>query len=200
VANRINLYLSNVEVGKNLKTYGLISLDIHPKSSVKIGNNVQFVSSKRRYGASLYSPVRLKTYYSTCEIAIGDGVGLNGTVVTCRSQKIVIGENTIIAGNVTIVDSDFHNPWPPEKRLDFTGSQSDKEVIIENNVWIGIGTVVLKGVTIGKNSVIGSGSIVTSSIPSNVLAGGIPAKVIKVIGEALSGVNHPDKRAKGNQN
>ncbi|MCK4814698.1 hypothetical protein KA005_02920, partial [bacterium] len=44
IVNRINLYLSNVEVGKNLKTYGLISLDIHPKSRVKIGNNVQFVS------------------------------------------------------------------------------------------------------------------------------------------------------------
>lgn len=184
MVNRINLYLSNVEVGKNLKTYGLISLDIHPKSRVKIGNNVQFVSSKRRYGASLYSPVKLKTYCGTCEIAIGDGVGLNGTVVTCRSQRIVIGENTIIAGNVTLVDSDFHNPWPPEKRMDFSGTQSDQEVIIENNVWIGMSSVVLKGVTIGENTVIGSGSIVTSSIPSNVLAAGIPTKMIKVMGEA----------------
>jgi len=64
-------------------------------------------------------------------------------------------------------------------RLDST--VVSKKVVVEDNVFIGMDCVVLKGVTIGKNSVIGAGSIVTKDIPRNCIASGIPAKVIRMI-------------------
>ena len=165
-----------------MKTFGLILLDIHPKSRLIIGNNVQLISDKRRYGTSLYSPVKIKTYSSSSEVIIEDNVGLNGTNITSRSCRIVIGEKTVIAGNCTIMDSDFHNLWPPEERLSFSGEQSDKDVTIGKNVWIGLGSIILKGVSIGDNSVIAAGSVVVNAIPSNSLAGGNPAQIISILG------------------
>ncbi len=75
-----------------------------------------------------------------------------------------------------IYDSDFHN-LESDKRL--TGKINTKKVFIDKNVFIGSNVKILKGVYIGKNSVIANGSIVTKSIPANVIAGGVPAKIIK---------------------
>jgi acetyltransferase-like isoleucine patch superfamily enzyme len=85
----------------------------------------------------------------------------------------------MIAGNVIIMDSNFHNPWPPNERLFFSGPQNDENVIIGKNCWIGLNSIILKGVNIGDNSVIGAGSLVLTDIPPNCLAAGNPAKVIK---------------------
>lgn len=71
------------------------------------------------------------------------------------------------------MDGDFHKEDPR--------SGMPKEIIIDNNVWIGYSCIILKGVHIGKNSIIGAGSIVTKDIPENSLAAGNPCKVIKSI-------------------
>ena len=70
-----------------------------------------------------------------------------------------------------ITDSDWHSDDPR------TGI--DKPIIIDNNVWLGYGVKVLKGVHIGENTLIGAGSIVTKDIPANVIAAGNPCKIIK---------------------
>mgnify|MGYP001214140797 CR=1 FL=1 len=85
--------------------------------------------------------------------------------------------NKFIAPNVIIVDTDFHQHWPPEKRFQQVPSKYDKSVLIESNVWIGMNTIVLKGVTIGKNSIIGAGSVVTKNISRNSIAFGNPAEI-----------------------
>lgn len=180
LVNEINLHLSGISYGKELHTYGHLILDIYPKSKVKIGNNVSMISNRKRCTASsLYSSIKIKTFSETSDIIIGDNVGLNGTSITSRSKKIEIGEGTIIAGNVIILDSDFHNPWPPTKRLEFAGPQNDEEVIIGEYCWIGLNCIILKGVNIGANSVIGAGSVVVNDVPPNCMAAGNPARVIK---------------------
>lgn len=180
ILNLVILNISNVDCGYNLYTHGRLILDVYPKSRIQIGNNVSLISnSKRCTASSLYSPIKLKTFSETSEIVIGDNVGLNGTSITSRSKKIIIGEGTILAGNVIIVDSDFHNPWPPHNRLIFSGPQNDKNVLIGKNCWIGLNSIILKGVNVGDNSVIGAGSVVVKDIPPNCLAAGSPAKVIK---------------------
>ncbi|MDP3395053.1 MAG: acyltransferase [Methanoregula sp.] len=145
-----------------------------------IGNRVSIISDSRRATASaLAFPARLKTISPTSEIIIGDNVGLNGTSITSRSKKIEIGSGTMIAPNVIIVDSDFHPPWPPENRLHYPGNEYDGEVKIGKNCWIGMNVLNLKGVKIGDNSIIAAGSVVIKDVPSESLAAGVPAKVVK---------------------
>ena len=151
-----------------------------PGSIIKIGNNVSIVSSSRRCTASsLYAPTKLRTWSKSAKIIIEDDVGLNGTSISARSKTVKIGKGTMIAPNVVIMDSDYHALWPPENRVINPAFERDRDVIIGKNVWIGSSCMILKGVTIGDNSVIAAGSIITKNIPSSVLAGGIPAKVIR---------------------
>jgi len=118
-------------------------------------------------------------------IALGDNIGINGLAIT-STKRVEIGAGTITAPNCIIVDSDFHAPWPPDKRLSLDVGATNKEVIIGENVWLGLNVTVLKGSTIGNNSIIGAGSVVTGAIPPNVIAAGVPAKVIKPLGPSES--------------
>jgi len=86
-------------------------------------------------------------------------------------KYIKIGNNVRCGANTLITDSNWHT--------DDVRSGPPKEVIIEDNIWIGVNAVILKGVTIGKNTVIGVNSLVSKIIPANVVAGGNPCKVIK---------------------
>jgi len=114
------------------------------------------------------------------EIIIGNHCGLSGTVISA-AKSIRIGNNVLCGGNVTIVDTDFHGVEVDERN----GGSKAAQVVIEDNVWLGLNVTVLKGVHIGRGSVIAAGSTVTSSIPDNVIAGGTPAKILKNIGQRV---------------
>ena len=89
----------------------------------------------------------------------------------------------MIGGNCVIYDSDFHslNPQDRKDRLKDKNNAKKAKVIIEDNVFIGSHTTILKGVTIGKNSVIGACSVVTKNIPKNEVWAGNPISFIKKI-------------------
>lgn len=173
----------NFSVGVRARCWGKIFVSLSPASSVQVGRDAWIVSEPRRSGIAQYARCHLKTM-GTGKIIIGNHVGLNATSITAR-KKIVIGDETMIAPNVIIVDSDFHKIWPPEERFLGMGFENDMEVLIGNHVWIGMNSIILKGVTIGDNSVIAAGSVVSRSIPANVVAGGVPAKVITSLEETV---------------
>lgn len=111
------------------------------------------------------------------EVTIGDNVIINNNFcLVSESSGISIGDNCLIGSNVSISDSDFHDLNPATR---WGGVAKKAPVKIGNNVFIGSDVTILKGVTIGDNSVIGNGSIVTKSIPENVVAAGVPAKIIR---------------------
>ena len=85
----------------------------------------------------------------------------------------------MIASDVTITDSDWHGIYD---RTDYVATP--KEVIIEENVWIGEKAIVLKGSKIGKNSIIGAGSVVNGVVPENVVFAGNPAREVKKLDKA----------------
>jgi acetyltransferase-like isoleucine patch superfamily enzyme len=160
--------------------YGNVDIYRAPLSTIEIGDNVSIVSkSSRGNASSLYTISRIRTYTPTAKIYIGSNTGMNGVSITSRTKSIYIGSNCRIAPNTVIVDSDYHSMIPPESRLQNPGFEFDKDVVINENVWIGMRSIILKGVTIGKNSVIAAGSVVVKDIPEDCLAAGVPAIVVK---------------------
>jgi acetyltransferase-like isoleucine patch superfamily enzyme len=166
--------------GPGARCWGKMLVVMDPGSSITIGSRFYAVSDARRAGIALYSPCKLRTMEGA-ELVIGDNVGLNGTSITCRG-RIEIGEGVLVAANVVIMDSDFHRQWPPADRWDPTAGAEVEPVSIGRHVWIGVGSIILKGARIGDNSIIGAGSVVTGSIPSNVVAAGVPAKIVRRLG------------------
>ena len=113
-------------------------------------------------------------------IAIGKNTGISGSTIYSMSE-IKIGENCVIGANCKIVDNDFH-PLAEEKRLDERPSDiSKKPIHIGDKCFIGMNSIILKGTTIGNNSVVGAGSVVSGSFPENVIIAGNPAKIIKYL-------------------
>ena len=161
---------------------GVAELVRAPHANISLGREVVLNSSSPRCNASTLSgPVRLAALSAGAAIILEDGVGLNGTSITARSRTIRLGAGTMVGPNVVIVDADFHALWPPESRVSTPAIESDADVTIGRNVWIGMRSIVLKGVTIGDGAIVAAGSVVTGDIPSNTLAGGVPARVIRTL-------------------
>ena len=137
---------------------------------VTIGDNVTLLASSDK-------KTRLTVWTDKKDvpgIIIGDHVLISPGVHISAAQSIVIGDNCMIASGAYITDSDWHGIYdrslPPD---------TAHPVTLAPNVWIGDSAIVCKGVTIGENSIIGAGSVVTGNIPANVIAAGNPAKIIK---------------------
>lgn len=110
-------------------------------------------------------------------VSVGKKFYANYNLVLLDSAEITIGDNVMIAPNVSFYTVD--HPLHHSDRITYL--EKSKPITIENNVWIGGNVVILKGVTIGENSVIGAGSVVTKNIPKNSLAFGNPCKVVRKI-------------------
>ncbi len=109
-------------------------------------------------------------------IRIGRHCAFSNNVSIIAVQSVEIGDECLIGEQVSIMDSDFHGIAPDRRR---TGPAQTAPVRIEKNVWLGSRVIVQKGVTVGENSIVAPNAVVTSSIPPNSIAAGVPAKVIR---------------------
>jgi maltose O-acetyltransferase len=157
----------------------LRACDVVPKT-VRVRGRV-FVQNKGRiiFGERVrldgrVVPVDLAAW-ENATLEIGGGTFLNFGVSISAAERITIGEGCLIGNYVVIMDTDYHD------LRDHTAPGKSAPITIGDNVWLGTRATVLKGVTIGSNSVIGAGSVVTSDIPERSLAFGVPATVIKAL-------------------
>jgi maltose O-acetyltransferase len=120
--------------------------------------------------------VRLHARGVDARISVGAGTAFSNNVNVIACQSVSIGRRCLIGDAVLIFDSDFHH-LSAEGRHTLPGAVAP--VVLEDNVFVGSRAIILKGVTIGKDSVIGAGSVVVRSIPPGVIAAGNPAKVIR---------------------
>lgn len=174
-------YSKRLTIHPSFNVWGKIRFIIMGEGSITIGNNFHAISSRKRSVITLFSPCHI-TSIGNAKIIIGKNVSLNGTTITARNN-ISIGDRTQIGPNTIIMDSDGHPIWPPEDRWEKKGPSSP--VIIENDVWIGMNCIILKGVTIGSGSVIAAGSIVIKDVDSNSVYAGNPAQKIKNLGDKV---------------
>jgi len=170
-------------------------------TNIKIGSgcflerkgSFQLYRSKQPIGLSLGNNVRVYTWTQfniepEGTILIGNDSVLVGAVFMCAKQ-ITIGKRVIISYHVTIADSDFHPINFDDRKLDAIANAPDgnrnmrpsvktNPVRIDDDVWIGIGAIILKGVHIGAGAKIAAGSVVTKDVPTGVNVAGNPAKIM----------------------
>ena len=178
ICKTINQWYVKRFIAPQFDSLGSIPEIAHPRSLVIFGRNIHLGKYAQIICAS-DNCVRLTSWPSKqadAEIIIGDYCLISPGVRISSAKSIRIGDNCMFAANVIISDSDWHGIYNRIRPFRCT-----KPVTIENNVWLGERVIVNKGVTIGENSVIGAGSIVTKSIPANSVAAGNPARVIKTI-------------------
>lgn len=167
-----------ISLGKEVLFRKRPIVSIKKGAHLKIGNNVTINSQNRGYHVNMFSRCKLMADRPGAEIIIGDNTRIHGSCIHAY-EKISIGKNCLIAANCQIIDGSGHELSFPnvENRINTTGDS--KPVIIEDNVWLGTGVIVLPGVTIGEGSVVAAGSVVHKDIPPMVVAGGNPVAVIK---------------------
>ncbi len=120
---------------------------------------------------SIFSGARI-TIHEDAQLELGSGYINHNVNINC-SASIKIGKHVAISENVVIRDSDNHEIISNDDHV------KTAPINIGDKVWIGMNVIILKGVTIGDNSIIAAGSIVNKDVPPNSLVGGVPAKVIK---------------------
>lgn len=123
-------------------------------------------------------------------VHFGSNIYANFNLTLVDDTHIYVGSNTMFGPNVIL--STAAHPVQPELRK--AGYQYNLPIVIGENCWLGAGVIVLPGVKIGKNSVIGAGSVVTRDIPENVVAMGTPCRVVREIGEHDKEFYYRDKR------
>lgn len=130
-------------------------------------------------GEHNYIELPLRANWGGHHVHMGSWIYANSNLTLVDDGHIYIGDCVMIGPNVTIATASH----PVNGELRHKGLQYNKDVHIGENVWLGANVVILPGVTVGKNSIIGAGSIVTKNIPENVVAAGNPCRVLREVGE-----------------
>lgn len=177
----MRLRAQGVELGVGVRFYGLPVVDMAKSSRICIGDRVVLCSDSRFTALGVNHPVVLRTLRAGAEIVIGNDCGISGGSI-CAAVRVELGNECLLGANVTIADTDFHALKPDGRRFNKNPQDTGtKPIKIEDNVFIGAGAMILKGVRVGSNSVIGAGSIATKDVPSDVIVAGNPAKILKCL-------------------
>ena len=130
-------------------------------------------------GENCYIELPFRANWGGHHLHLGDNVYANFNLTLVDDGHIYIGDRVMFGPNVMITTANH----PIEPGLRTKALQYNKDVRIEENVWIGAGAMIMPGVTIGANTVIGAGSVVKKNIPANVVAVGNPCRVLREISE-----------------
>jgi acetyltransferase-like isoleucine patch superfamily enzyme len=155
-----------------------------PGTEISIGDRAVLCSRSDLTSLGVSRPVILRTLAPGARIAIGDDTGLSGTTV-CAAGLIRIGSRCLIGADVIIVDTDFHPVDISDARnrryAPIPAHDPANEVVIEDDVFIGARTIILKGSQIGRGTVIGAGSVVSGALEPFAVAAGNPAKQLRSV-------------------
>ena len=171
--NRVQTY--------NFTTQGMPYIHVTKDSTFSVGENFKMNNTKQANPIGRESKCSFVAV-SGGSLIIGKNVGISSSSIVCHNN-IKIDDNVIIGGNCCIYDTDFHS-LSSSNRLDQKNdilNARTKPVHIKKNCFIGAHTTILKGVTMGENSVLGAGSVLTKNIPDNEIWAGNPAVLIRKI-------------------
>ncbi len=176
---RLFFAVNGIQWEHNWKILGVPIIQKHRLSQIRIGPGLWLRSTTRSNPLGPNHPVILCTWKSGAVIEIGKNFAMTGGALVA-ANRITIGNDVNLGANSTMIDTDFHPLDPIERRLNPQDAEA-APININDDVFIGMNCLILKGVTIGQNSIIGAGSVVSRDIPPGVIAAGNPAKIIKSI-------------------
>ena len=167
----VNLQRSTVFLGDPI-------VSLSEGSHFSIGANCLICSKSEMTALGVNHPCVFRTLRPEATLSIGEGVRMSGVSI-CAGVRVEIGDHVVIGANAVIVDTDFHSldPLLRNSERDEDGAEC-APVCIDEDVFIGMNAIILKGVTIGRGSVIAAGAVVTKSCPPFSIMGGNPAIVI----------------------
>ncbi len=168
---KFRLLFKNVRIGKGFRVYG--RLRIFGPGRVRIGTNCFILGQTLR-------PVSLITWRPQAQIVLGNNVGLNGTVINAY-ESVEIDDLCNLA-DAYIIDSSAHH-LSADRRFLPVETVPRAPVHLERNVWVSLGVVILKGVTIGANSVVGACALVRQNVSANTFVAGNPARELGKVPE-----------------
>lgn len=179
--NKLKLNLAGASFGHNCCVFNGFYVLIKKGGKLIIGDNVSIQSGS--YFNPLVKGSKSSIYVSNMgEVIIGDNTGISSSCIWCINS-VKIGEHVNIGANCVILDNDAHSLHYLDRRNPSTEKANSAPIVIEDDVLIGTGTIVLKGVKIGARSIVGAGSVVSKSIPADCIAAGNPCKVIRTINQ-----------------
>jgi len=140
-------------------------------SDIRLGRHVHMMALRD-------APIRLAVFEGMGRVRVGDHVLINPGARIVSAKAIEIGNNCMLAMHCHLSDADWHDI---HHRIYAPGATA--AIKLGDNVWLGDSVKVLKGVTIGDNTIVGAGAVVTKDLPANVMAGGNPARVLQALPE-----------------
>lgn len=151
------------------------------EGKIRIGYRVSLVSHVEATALGVTRPVILRCLAPGARIEIGDDCGLSGTVI-CAAISVTIGKRCLAGADVTIFDTDFHQHEPEGRRYALPDwSHISAPVKIGDDVFIGTGAIIHKGVTIGDGAIVAARSVVTKDVLPRSVVGGNPAKLLRML-------------------
>lgn len=163
---------------QSFKSYGIPYIHVSLKGNVSIGENFVLGNSIKNNATGITGRCKIDVR-NNANLIIGNNVGITLTTITCFNQ-VRIDDNVKIGFGTHIMDTDFHS-IDPAIRSTTDDDVKTAPIHIKRNAFIGAHCFIMKGVTIGENSIVGAGSVVTKSIPDNEIWGGNPAKFIRKV-------------------
>lgn len=162
-------------------SHSVVPLRVDGRGTVQLENGVNLGSLEApRMGDGA---IQLRAALPNSRITIGACTATSNNITIIAMNSVEIGARCLIGDFVTVYDCDFHEMDSAHRSRSVGPIEP---VTIGDNVWLGSRVIVLKGVSIGENSVVAAGSVVTRSLPANVVAAGVPARVIKQLPSAGS--------------
>ncbi len=177
-------YLWGLLFSRKLTTHG-ITVVTGPRPFPKVINEGGAIHTQN---CQFYAGVRLEIERGAT-LLIGNGTYLNRNTLVHAGESVHIGKDCKISWDVVIMDTDGHQ---------LPGKRDCQPVIIEDEVWIGCRSIILKGVHIGRGAVVAAGSVVTKSIPAGAVVGGVPARILRQVTDYAAATPQQEPNTKMN--
>jgi acetyltransferase-like isoleucine patch superfamily enzyme len=171
------LRLLGVHVGNGCRFAGLPIVHLAPGARIVLGTGVVINSRRDSNPGGVAHPTVLAALEPHSSIVIGDGTGISAASIVARGE-ITIGCRVLIGIGACVWDSDFHPLDAEQRRRHATNGAAGAPVRIEDEVFIGGRSLILKGVTIGSGAVVGAGAVVRNDVGAGAIVAGNPARVV----------------------